>query len=511
MRRLFSGGRVRTMGEPAAGDWLLVDDGIVSAVGETGDEPEADQVIDLHGGTLLPSFCDAHVHLPATGLQESALDFTGVSSVKEIVEAFARRAEAGGLLFGANFEDPLDRPMTRHELDAAVGNRPAVLARADLHSCVISSALLEEISFADAEGVDRDEDGSPTGYLRERAANGVWRWVDESMSAGAMSATIEAGIRRAYSRGVTEVHEMHVVECRGWKTLDVLVDVVNDHALSVVPYVASEDVDRVAERGFGCMGGDLFLDGSFGSHTAWLSEPYTSSPPAGCPDTGIAYRSDDLLLEVFTKAQERGLQTGVHAIGDAAIEQAIRIWEKVAGEHGIEAVRRIGHRIEHFECATDDHLRRAAQLGLRASVQPAFDAVWGGKDGLYARRIGPERALRMNRFASMLDAGLVVGAGSDSTVTPLHPFLQMAALRDHHVEAERLSPREALAAHVTGARALAGTDEDAGRLVPGARADLVLVDRDPVAVATEELRSSQVLGTWIGGHRVWPIEEAEVQ
>ena len=92
------------------------------------------------------------------------------------------------------------------------------------------------------------------------------------------------------------------------------------------------------------------------------------------------------------EGQHEGLQVGVHAIGDAAIEQAIGTWEKVADKVGMDDVRNLGHRIEHFECASDDHIARAARLGLRASVQPAFDRLWGGPDGLYAQRMGWDRA-----------------------------------------------------------------------------------------------------------------------
>ncbi len=137
-------------------------------------------------------------------------------------------------------------------------------------------------------------------------------------------------------------------------------------------------------------------------------------------------------------------------------------------------------------------------------MQPAFDHYWGGPNGLYAQRIGWEAAKDMNRFASMLNAGLLVGAGSDSTVTPMDPFLQMAALRDHHVEGESLGKVEALRLHTTGARALAHGPSLAGSAEPSAPADLVWLDRNPIEVDVESLRDTEVLGTWVLGQRVWP-------
>jgi predicted amidohydrolase YtcJ len=497
---LFAGGRVLTPGGYA--DWALVDDGVIVGTGAAADEPEAGRRVDLDGGVLLPAFCDAHVHLPATGLYAAGMDFRGEKSSRAILDAFAERArQPDAILFGGNFEDPLDRPLTAALLDESVGGRPALLARADMHSCVVSSALLRELDVRDLEGVDV-EDGAPTGYLREQAAGEAWRWFDASMPRSQQRDAIRAAVELAYSKGLASVHEMYVVEWRGWDSLEVFREAVEGAALQIVLYVATDDVERVRDMGLPRIGGDYFLDGSFGSHTAWLSEPYSSAPPEGSPPAGISYRDDAELLELFRAAQASFLQMGVHAIGDAAIEQAISTWEKVAAETGEDAVRSLGHRIEHFECASDDHIERAARLGLRASVQPAFDHYWGGTDGLYARRIGEERALGMNRFGTMARRGLRLGAGSDSTVTPLDPFLQMTSLRSHHVDGERLDAAAALEMHTVGSRAMAG-DASAGVIAAGQRADLVLVDRDPLETPAEELTLTEVLGTWIAGERVW--------
>lgn len=509
MSILFTGGAIVRLPGAALAEWLLVSEEHVELIG-TGEPPRADRVIDLDGGTLLPAFCDAHVHLPATGLYEMGLDFRGEHSAAKILDAFDMRARQGdGILFGGNFEDPLDRLITRIELDSVVGPRAALLARADMHSCVVSTALLDELDITELEGIDVDDEGRPTGYLREKAAGEAWAWFDRTLPAEQQKAAVKAAIRKAYSKGIASVHEMFVVEWRGWPSLEVFLDAISEASLDIVTYVGTMEIDKVKDIGFDHVGGDLFLDGSFGSHTAWMVDGYTSAPPEGSPPKGISYRTDEELLDVFMRAQELEMQCAVHAIGDAAIEQAISTWEKVADKVGIDAVRELGHRIEHFECAWDDHLRRAAVLGLRASVQPAFDHYWGGAEGLYAERIGWDTAQNMNRFASMLNAGLAVGAGSDSTVTPMDPFLQMAALRGHHVADEQLGKVEALRLHTTGARALASGPSLAGSLEPTAPADLVWVDRNPAEISVEELLETQVLGTWVLGQRVWPEAAAE--
>ena len=503
MTTLFTNGSLLRLPGGAVADWLLVDDGTIRSIGR-GDAPAADRTVDLDGGWLLPAFCDGHVHLPATGLYVAGLDLRGEERADAIVDALRAHAQkAEGVLFGGNFEDPKDRPLTRRDLDAAVGERPALLARADMHSCVVSTALLNELDIEGLEGVDRDDDG-PTGYLRERAASTAWSYFDRNLSRDQQIAALHAAALHAYSKGVATVHEMFVVEWRGWDSLEIFRAGLEEIDLQVELYLGTDDIDRVQNLGFDHIGGDYFLDGSFGSHTAWMEAPFVTAPPEGTPPNGISYRDEKELFELFLEAQTRGMQMGVHAIGDAAIEQAIATWEKVADKTGRDEVRRLGHRIEHFECSTDDHLARAAALGLRASVQPAFDHYWGGSEGLYSQRIGWERAAGMNRFATMLNAGLIAGAGSDSTVTPLDPFLQMAALRTHHVEDEQLGRIESLRLHTTGAHALRHGPGLHGTLEPGAPADLVWLDRDPVESEPDDLRATEVLGTWIGGRKVWP-------
>jgi predicted amidohydrolase YtcJ len=527
---LFVNGVIRTHVASAVDEpdvisrWVMIDDhriaGVWPSTDDAPDDPEtisnwqsedlptADRTVDLAGGTLMPAFCDAHVHLPATGLALAGMNFRGVRSVGAIVDGFAERVQAGGILFGGGFEDPLDRPLTRRELDEAVGERPAMIARADMHSCVVSSSLLDQLTGLD-EGLDIDDTGAPTGYLRERAASAAYRWFEDNLPRAQQIDAIRSAARHAYSKGVGSVHEMFVVEWKGWDAYDILQEALEGVALNVVVYLGTDDVQRVVSLGYDRIGGDYFLDGSFGSHTAWMKEPFSTRPPVGTPSTGISYRSDDDLYAFFSEAQRAGLQVGVHAIGDAAIEQALTTWERVAADVGSTEVEARRHRIEHFECATDDHIRRAARLGLAVSVQPAFDLLWGGPHGLYSGRIGWDRARGMNRFKSMRDAGLLVAAGSDSTVTPLDPFLQMKALRAHHLEEERLDGDSAVGLHTIGGHILGGSDRDRGTIMAGDAADLVWLDRDPAAIDADELDKVEVLGTWVGGTRVYPLEEAE--
>ncbi len=200
---------------------------------------------------------------------------------------------------------------------------------------------------------------------------------------------------------------------------------------------------------------------------------------------GTAYYDDEELTAFFRQGHTAGLQVGVHAIGDRAIDQVLSAWETVyqaldSRERRHFRARR--HRIEHFEMATPAAVERAAMLGLAVSVQPMFDATWGGPGGLYEIGLGPERAGPMNPFRTMVERGVEVGIGSDAPVTPLDPLAAIAALERHHDPAQRLPRHLALRLHTQGGARLAHQEEKKGALGPGMHADLVAYADDPHTV-----------------------------
>ena len=198
--------------------------------------------------------------------------------------------------------------------------------------------------------------------------------------------------------------------------------------MDVQPVVATMDIPQIMDLGLPSIGGDLPMDGSIGARTAAVMAPYADSP-----GNGIIYHADDELAAFFRAGHMAGLQVGVHAIGDRAIEQVITVWERVytaldSRERRHFRARR--HRVEHFEMASAAQVERAAMLGLAVSVQPTFDRSWGEPGGLYDRGLGWERAATMNPFRMMIERGIEVGAGSDSPITPFDPLLSIAGVRD---------------------------------------------------------------------------------
>ena len=367
---------------------------------------------------------------------------------------------------------------TGGDVEAAT-SRPALLVRADGYVSVANAGFLAAAEVGSLPGAETAEDGSLTGVLRDEANAVAQRWYFDELPEDAIADAQRRAAELAASRGVTSVHEMAIPDKRGRRDPEILLLQAADLAVDVVTYIADREIPYVIDLRQTRIGGDLFLDGSIGARTAALLEPYEDADGSG----SLEY-DDDELAELLHNAHLAGLQTGLHVIGDAAIEQALRVWERVyrsLDSRGRRHFRARRHRLEHFEMASPDQVERAATLGLAISVQPAFDALWGGDGGMYERRLGPERARRMNPFRDLVVRGLEVGAGSDSPVTPLDPMLAIWSLENHHDAAQRLDRTTAVRLCTVGAARLAHLEKK-GRLEPGASADFAAYEADPFEV-----------------------------
>ncbi|HEX6844477.1 MAG TPA: amidohydrolase family protein, partial [Actinomycetota bacterium] len=431
--------------------------------------------------TVLPGFVDAHVHLTSTGMSLTNADVAAARSRAELLALAAgrARAEQDPVVALQGFDETRwDDPAvpTRAELDA-VTDRPLVIARADGHVSLANTPAITFAQVGDLTGTERDADG-PTGRVVGEANRKLSRWLTESLTAHRVEELQLAAASLAASNGVTAVHEMSMPHERGQRDLEVVLGHRDRLPVDVWVVVASMDVPGAVELGLPAIGGDLAADGSIGARTAALREPYADTAGEG----SLAF-ADDELAGFFHDAHDAGLQVGMHAIGDRAIEQVLVAWERVYASLDSRERRHFRarrHRIEHMEMPADDQVERAAMLGLAASVQPTFDALWGTPGGLYERALGEIRASRMNPFRTMVDRGLVVGAGSDAPVTPLEPWRTVAALEAHHDPAQRLGRREAILLHTAGSARLAHQEEKKGALGPGSHADFAAYEVDPL-------------------------------
>jgi predicted amidohydrolase YtcJ len=449
-------------------------DGRIAWLGDAADAPVADRTVAGHGALLTPAFVDAHIHATATGLALTGLDLHSSLSVQDAIRAItAASAVPGGILLGTGWDEtdwPEGRGLTRDDVDAAVGDRPAYLARVDVHSATVSTALLDLVpGITDLPGWSAD------GQLRLDAHHAARRAAYGAVTVARRRAAQRATLDAAAGLGIGSVHEMAGPEVSGADDLAGLLQLVAEHPGPTVLGYWGELAERggldvVRELGLAGAGGDLFCDGAFGSHTAALSAPYTDRP-----DTRGALRFETASLIHHVRAcTADGIQAGFHCIGDAAVKQVLDAVGAVVEELGAAAVRACRHRLEHLEMVDDADMARMRAWGLVASVQPAFDAAWGGAAGMYVDRLGPERAAATNPFAELSDAGVALALGSDAPVTPLDPWGGVHAAVEHRTDGSGLRPFDAFDAATHGGWHAVRAEHEAGPLAVGAPAHLAL-------------------------------------
>jgi predicted amidohydrolase YtcJ len=481
---------------------LLVQGGRIAAVVPAAQARSlgADRVVDLGDVTVMPGFVDAHVHLTGTGLALRGADLGGARSAAELLQRVRATADrdAGGPVWGDGYDEGgFSSPglPTPQELSAAASGRPVYLSRVDGHQGLATLDLLAAAGALQAPGCERGLGGTPTGVVRDDANHRARRHARDLLSDAAVVAAQDAALARAARRGVVCVHEMGGPDVAGRRDFELLLDRAESLPVEVVCYWGALDLPYVLERKLTQIGGDLFLDGSLGSHTAALSTPYEDRP-----DTcGSLYHDDADLTELYVRATMAGVQVGVHAIGDRAIGQALRCARRAARVVGRTAFAACRHRIEHVELLGSDGADRMADLGVAASVQPAFDAAWGGPDGMYARRLGQRRAKSMNPFGDLWRRGVPMAGSSDSHVTPLDPWHGVASAVQHHRERQRLGLPVALELFTLGGRVLARQEHATGRIGRGQRADLVAFPGDVLAADPRKLKGRDAVFTMVGG------------
>lgn len=484
-------------GHPDA-DAVALREGRIAWIGR-GDEMDGstDEAIDVQGGTVIPGFVDAHVHLAQTGLAEIGwhVDVSERSREEAIaaVRDAARGRGPGEWVVATGWDEsrwPEARALTRRELDRAAMRNPVLAVRVDGHVLVANSRGLKDPPVAAilaARSADVDED---LGRVREEAAMAAVAAVRPDRS------TIDEALRAAaclcHRMGIVSAHTM----CDGLDP-EIFLGAAEALALRLVVNPPVESLSRLVAAGrrtgegddWGKWGGvKLFLDGSIGARNAAVSEPFRSG------GRGTLLRDDAVVTALIRTADAAGWQTIAHAIGDRAIEQIVKAHEAVE----TRAVLR--HRVEHFELASKEQIARAAEVGLCACMQPNFVGNWSGPGSLYDRELGPLRDRQSDPHRWVVDAGMALGFGSDGM--PISPLYGLGgAVRAPH-RAQRLSLEEAVDAYTAGGAYLAHDEANAGTLDVGKRADTVVLDAARGDAASEIGRRT-VEWTFVDGKCVY--------
>lgn len=473
-------------------DALLVgDDGRVRAL-DARDVGEGVQRRSLDGATVLPAFADCHVHLTDAGYFIGERDLAGARTYDEFASAVSRVPCDGGVVFAGQYDDArwLDgRVADANPLERFAAGARAMLVRIDGHSSVVNRATLQWLALpSDVEGIERDAGGLATGRLSLDANWSAQRRFLAEMPLEQRRAAERRAVDLALSRGALHLH----AQLYGFARDAYADEVASLRALpaKIYPKVCEPDPRLAVELGLPYVGGDVFVDGSIGSRTAAMRAPYADDPARGS-----MHLDEHELARFFAESERLGIAAGVHAIGDAAIDRCVAAWERVLG--GSPSKTGARHFIEHFECASAEAIAACARMGMCLSMQPLFDATWGGAGGMYETRLGGERMRAMNALARVVRSGATLCGGDDAPVCPLDPLAGMQACVDHHEADERISAHEALAAYTVNAAYLGYAEERTGTLSPGMAADFVVLDRDPFDGARFD--ECAVLETWRDG------------
>jgi predicted amidohydrolase YtcJ len=427
----------------------------------------ADEVVDLHGALVTAAFTDAHVHIVRTGLTRQGLDLAGCSSLTDCLDslaAYARRTTLGDRVILGQGWDETRWPEQRHpageELERAAPGHRTYLTRVDGHSAVVSPALAAAVP-----GLAALEGWTPDGRVERAAHHAVRDVLAELVGPDERLAAARAACSELAALGFAGFHENAAPHIGPEYELDLVRQAAAETGLRATLYWGELlAVDKARTLGVSGLAGDLVADGALGSRTAALSAPYADRKES----CGHAYLTADQVHDHVVACTEAGLQAGFHAIGDAALENIHEGLLAAEADLGTNRVAAARHRIEHVELPSPGLLDTMARLDVAASVQPLFDALWGGEAGMYAARLGG-RWSDMNPFLAMARAGVRLAFGSDSPVTPLGPWAAVQAAAHHHNDEHRLDPWTAYLAHTRGSA-------EAGDRVPAGRADLVVWD-----------------------------------
>lgn len=458
------------------------------------------KVIDLKGATVLPGFHDCHVHLSLTGFDAQGINMYDAKDIPEVLNRLKEADETWSKerwLFGQRLDEGLlseKRPPTMEELD--IFERPVFISDRGGHYVVVNRAAFDALGIEETmNGVRKDSTRKPNGRLQDDAnkkARSGFPWTKEQ--------TLEAMVwtgKEALKKGITTIHAQE-----GFTKIDpaapLLIENMEDFPVDLVIFWCHmPDADDPLCKKTGILGGDIYLDGSIGSRTAAFWEPY-------CDGDGCGYLNftEDDVFSFVENGVIRNLGMSFHTIGEKGICTALDAYEKVLELHP-EKKDTAKLRLEHFGWPSMKDMERASKMGVVISTQPTFTYLRGGPESIYRSRLGEAREKAGYPLRLMLDAGLCLGGGSDSDITPMDALLGIHAAVNQPYPENSVTPYEAVRMYTSDGAKCGWEGDKKGKLIEGMQADMVILDKDPMAVDPRTIKDITILGTIRKGNLVY--------
>lgn len=485
---------------------------------------EGTKVIDAQGRLILPGFNDAHLHFMEGGASLASVDLRDAKSPEEFVQRikeYTSKLPKGRWILHGNWDHEKWSPSilpTKEMIDPVTPNNPVFIQRLDGHMALANSLALKlagvDKNTKDVEGgeIVRDAEGNPTGILKDAAMNYVYKVIPEPSFEEKLEIA-EAATNYAASLGVTSVQDMSAGVDVG-----VYQELLRRGKLKTRIYAVSPlpDWERWKRTGIRYAFGDGmirvgglkgFADGSLGASTAWFFEPYLDKPGY----TGLASDEMPRMYERIRDADKAGLQLMIHAIGDRANDEILKIFERVERENGRKDRR---FRIEHAQHLNEDLIKRFASQRIIASMQP-FHVI---DDGRWAwKRLDDKRLKGTYAFKALLDSGVTLAFGTDWPVAPLDPMMTIYAavtrrtLDDKNpngwIPEQKITVEEAVRAYTVGSAYAEFQENVKGTISVGKLADFVMLSDNIFLIDPVQIPKVRVLLTVVDGKIVYEAKQ----
>jgi predicted amidohydrolase YtcJ len=483
------------------------------------------EIINAEEKLVLPGFVDSHVHFLDYAIRRKQVSLFGVTDIAEVKRRLRQAVadfdtQSGLWVQGWGWDELLwEEPPTAALLDELAPDVPVVLARMDMHTWWVNSAVLKLAGIThetpdppDAR-IERDGSGQPTGILREWNALDMVRSHIPQPTADVLRPWLVAAIAEVHRLGLTGIHDQRV-EGEGresfklWQSLRRQGELKLRVHMNIVADFLPEAMALGLQPGFGddyLWVGHVksFADGTLGSQTAWMLRPFE-----GSNNTGIVVTTPERLTTLAARAAEAGFSLSVHAIGDRAVREVAAVMSEFPPQ---SAAGQLPHRIEHVQTIHPDDLGELARHNIYAAVQPVhLQSDWRTVDKIWG-----QRGRYTYAFRSLLEQGTAVAFGSDAPVAPIDPLLGIqAALTRQDTEQlpqggwypeETIKLEDAIAAYTIVPARLSGKAHQQGSISPGKWADMIVLDRNlfeinPRTIPETQIRltvfDGQVAGRW---------------